>query len=1179
MGWICIILLTLLARTKSENETCKMIGQSGFMEFFKEGDFFIGGVFSIESSMTLVDNDYQALPYTYCKRWNPRELKFARTMMFTVEEINRDNELLPGVSLGYRVFNGCGTENLLRAAIEAVNGNDPRGCHSQTLAVLGHSSSGVSDDINKILSAMSIPQLSHLSTCACLSDKKRYPTFFRTVPSDHFQIIALIQLMKYFNWRWMQRTAHLCLCVLFLNTVTCCELFGKFNMPSLFKEGDIMIGGIFPVLNKEIGSIVTFEREPPGVKCAVFDLRAFRWAQVMIFAIEEINNNPHLLPNLSLGYRILNSCSSPTNTLRAALTLASRPVEKEMSSSCLPTMSAVIAEAGSSQSMAVAGTLGPFQGDFSPLMKEVVKHNITGIQWLASEAWITAPQPSTPEMYQAFGGALGFVVQNMAIPKLKPFLTAISPYTDPNAAFVKDFWEIMVGCRLNASDMNKGEDEINKVCTGNENLMNSQEVFFNVTQLRVAYNVYKAVYAIAHALHQLVFCQPAGEKTDRPCLDVSKIKPKEVKQIANTLTIFPTTCKYIFRHVSMCSFAQVAYHLQRVNFKNEFGDSVFFDENGDPPASYDIINWQLKNGQVQHVKLGHFASDENGNYKLSIQEEKIVWRTGKKHVSADFVFHAQLSLCPPFNAHLKCKIHLSIYSFNECPSFVADGQFVIGGIFPLHYNQEMPDLNCTYRPPPVKCNGFDPRAFRWALTMRLAVEEINQSPELLPNYTLGYKIFDSCAYPLTGQRAALAVLNGLSENDSPVCSGASPLLAVIGESGSAQSIVVSRILRPFRIPMISYFSSCACFTDRRKYPTFFRVIPNDDYQVKAIAQLLVRFNWTWVGLVRGDHEYGRFAVQGLLRELQGTNVCVAYQEMIPLLYNRQKALEIMQVMRTSMAKVVVVFSAEGEMTPFLRDYMIENITGIQWVASEAWITASVFTGNEYYPFLGGTIGFGIRKGHISRLSDYLLTVSPQNYPNNRLVDELWEALYGCSPFPSSASQLPLCTGQEMLLEQHSAYMNTSSPRVAYNVYKAVYAVAHSLHNLLLCQEGSGPFQNKSCAQPTNVLPWQQYLQEVTFNMAGEEVNFDLKGDSVPYYDIINWQRGTSGSIEFVTVGLFDGTKPTGDELLIQEDRIMCQCLYAAPAVLRGPGKLSVVGSLFAALTVYHVTVAKLAIRQ
>uniref|UniRef100_A0A672GG25 Olfactory receptor C family, v3 n=1 Tax=Salarias fasciatus TaxID=181472 RepID=A0A672GG25_SALFA len=455
------------------------------------------------------------------------------------------------------------------------------------------------------------------------------------------------------------------------------------------------------------------------------------------------------------------------------------------------------------------------------------------------------------------------------------------------------------------------------------------------------------------------------------------------------------------------------------------------------------------------------------------------------------------------------------------PGFVGKGDYVIGGIFPLHYNQEMPDLNSTYRPPPVK-------SFRWAQTMRLAVEEINQSPELLPNHTLGYKIFDSCAYPLTGQRAALAVLNGISEEDSPTCDGASPLLAVVGESGSAQSIVVSRILRPFRIPMISYFSSCACFTDRRKFPTFFRVIPNDDYQVGAIAQLLFRFNWTWVGLIRGDHEYGRFAVQGLIRELQGTPVCVAYQEMIPLLYNRKKALEIMQVqkkkevMRSSMAKVVVVFSAEGEMTPFLRDYMEENITGIQWVASEAWVTASVFTGSEYDPYLGGTIGFGIRKGHISRLSDYLQTVNPRVYPDNVLVEELWEALYGCSPSKSARSQFPPCSGQESLLEQHSAYMNTTSPRVAYNVYKAVYAVAHSLHNLLLCEAGSGPFQNNSCLQ--------YYLQEVTFNIGEEEVNFDLKGDSIPYYDIINWQRGSGGNIEFINVGLFDGTKPAGEEL-------------------------------------------------
>lgn len=76
-----------------------------------------------------------------------------------MEEINRDPKLLPGVSLGYRLYNGCGSENLVRAAVEAVTGGDTKGCNSQVQALLGHSSSGVSEDINIILSTLSIPQV------------------------------------------------------------------------------------------------------------------------------------------------------------------------------------------------------------------------------------------------------------------------------------------------------------------------------------------------------------------------------------------------------------------------------------------------------------------------------------------------------------------------------------------------------------------------------------------------------------------------------------------------------------------------------------------------------------------------------------------------------------------------------------------------------------------------------------------------------------------------------------------------------------------------------------------------------------------------------------------------------------------------------------------------------------
>ena len=74
---------------------------------------------------------------------------------------------------------------------------------------------------------------------------------------------------------------------------------------------------------------------------------------------------------------------------------------------------------------------------------------------------------------------------------------------------------------------------------------------------------------------------------------------------------------------------QVSERLQGIHFTDMFGDTVFFDQNGDPPASYDIINWQMREGKVQHVTVGNFTSTSHNAYELKIQEEQIVWRTGK----------------------------------------------------------------------------------------------------------------------------------------------------------------------------------------------------------------------------------------------------------------------------------------------------------------------------------------------------------------------------------------------------------------------------------------------------------------------------------------------------------------------------------------------------------------------
>lgn len=92
--------------------------------------------------------------------------------------------------------------------------------------------------------------------------------------------------------------------------------------------------------------------------------------------------------------------------------------------------------------------------------------------------------------------------------------------------------------------------------------------------------------------------------------------------------------------------------------------------------------------------------------------------------------------------------------------------------------------------------------------MIFAIEEINRDGKLLPNITLGYRIYDSCSTPHQALKAAMELMG--SEKDSGVegetqskgtCHGTVP--AVIGDGGSTQSLVVARFLGVFHVPQVS----------------------------------------------------------------------------------------------------------------------------------------------------------------------------------------------------------------------------------------------------------------------------------------------------------------------------------------------------------------------------------------
>ncbi|XP_026885333.2 extracellular calcium-sensing receptor-like [Electrophorus electricus] len=183
--------------------------------FSMNGDFVIGGIFSIHYYTKTEQNSYTRLPtQPQCSgSMDFRELRFSRALEFTIREINNRTDLLPGIALGYQIYDSCSTVPMsIKVAFQFANGLEPvfnktssctKSASAAVPAVVGDSSSTPSIGMTRTLGLFGIPQVSHSATCACLSDKSQFPAFFRTVPSDQHQAAALARMVKYFGWTWI----------------------------------------------------------------------------------------------------------------------------------------------------------------------------------------------------------------------------------------------------------------------------------------------------------------------------------------------------------------------------------------------------------------------------------------------------------------------------------------------------------------------------------------------------------------------------------------------------------------------------------------------------------------------------------------------------------------------------------------------------------------------------------------------------------------------------------------------------------------------------------------------------------------------------------------------------------------------------------------------------------------
>eukprot|EP00079_Xenopus_tropicalis_P034438 XP_017948209.1 PREDICTED: uncharacterized protein LOC100492511 [Xenopus tropicalis] len=322
------------------------------------------------------------------------------------------------------------------------------------------------------------------------------------------------------------------------------------------------------------------------------------------------------------------------------------------------------------------------------------------------------------------------------------------------------------------------------------------------------------------------------------------------------------------------------------------------------------------------------------------------------------------------------------------------GDIIMGGTFLIHLDRVYSDIQFTSKPPELQCQMFAIEYYQSMHSLIFAVEEINSNPELLPNITLGYDVLDTCYTLRRAAQGTLSMLSGGTESTPNYnCHQRTRLAGVVGDTASTLSILMAQILGLYQYPQISYFATSPVLSDRNLFPSFFRTVPSDEFQMRGLAQLVSHFGWSWVGLLANDNDYGQYGLQIVMQEIINSGACVAFTETILTGQPNRNAPRLAQVIKESTAKVVIAITGDSDLVIVLEELLRQNVTGKIWIATEAWATANLLSNERFQGILLGAIGFAIYSGQMPSFSEYLNSLHPSNDLYDPFIKEFWEQAY------------------------------------------------------------------------------------------------------------------------------------------------------------------------------------------
>lgn len=148
------------------------------------------------------------------------------------------------------------------------------------------------------------------------------------------------------------------------------------------------------------------------------------------------------------------------------------------------------------------------------------------------------------------------------------------------------------------------------------------------------------------------------------------------------------------------------------------------------------------------------------------------------------------------------------------------GDIIIGGLCPLHYplaQEQKPNKEDS-------CEGhFSFRGLQHAEAILYPVDQINQSPELLPGIKLGVEIRDTCnSVQFSFLKQAYRRVEGFQciGKDPTALNSTRKTVAIVGAAYSGITMAVTSLAGLFYIPVVSYASTSRLLEDRSRFKYF-----------------------------------------------------------------------------------------------------------------------------------------------------------------------------------------------------------------------------------------------------------------------------------------------------------------------------------------------------------------------